>query len=152
MFKKILCPIDFSNHAHEALKMAVLMAEKYEAELSVIHIVDPVPVGMPQAGVAPVNPKVFNISNYEKNMQKVAKEQLDDICQKEISSTVHYDQSISVGHAGEAITEFAEEKGVDLIVLSTHGRTGLKRLLLGSTAEYVIRHASKPVLTVRISE
>jgi len=152
MFKKILCPVDFSAHAHDALKISVELALSCDSELSVINVAEPVPVSIGGVGMASVNPQIFNVAEYQKNMEDAAFEQLQKLCQEMIPDSVNSNIHILVGHAGENVVEFAGQQSVELIVLSTHGRTGLKRLLLGSTAEYIIRHASMPVLSVRIKE
>jgi nucleotide-binding universal stress UspA family protein len=77
-----------------------------------------------------------------------AREQMDDLVEKTDWDGLEVEISLQSGHPGQQICERAKDSGVDLIVTSTHGTTGFKHLLLGSVAEYVIRHAHCPVLVV----
>ena len=83
-----------------------------------------------------------------KYAEKAAREQMHDLVRKADWSGLKVEASLRAGHPGQQICERAKDSGVDLIVTSTHGTTGLKHVLLGSTAEYVVRHAQSPVLVV----
>jgi nucleotide-binding universal stress UspA family protein len=81
-------------------------------------------------------------------IDEAAKQQMRDLVQQTNWNGVEVETSIETGHAGQQICAEATERNADLIAISTHGRTGFKHVLLGSTAEYVVRHASCPVLVV----
>ena len=81
--------------------------------------------------------------------EQVAKEKLQEIAQKHLSGGIGYEILTRVGGAAEGILETAEAVGAELIVLATHGRTGVARFFLGSVAERVVRESSCPVLTIR---
>jgi nucleotide-binding universal stress UspA family protein len=80
--------------------------------------------------------------------EKAARQQMRDFVQNTDWSGLKVEASLQSGHPGQQICERAKDSGVDLIVTSTHGSTGLKHVLLGSTAEYVVRHVPCPVLVV----
>jgi len=142
-FQKILCPIDFSEDSRVALTHAVEIARVSGGELTVLHVVEPVlyPV---EYGMAPV-PTV----DLESSATANARAKLSDLVQEEIGSDLKSQIKVVFGRADQQICDVAREEGFDLIVLATHGLTGLKHLLLGSVAERVVRHSDCPVLTVK---
>lgn len=81
-------------------------------------------------------------------VEKAAQEQMRDLVQRGNWNGIEVETSLQIGHAGQQICAEASDRKADLIVISTHGRTGFKHVLLGSTAEYVVRHASCPVWVV----
>ncbi|MBW2531847.1 MAG: universal stress protein [Deltaproteobacteria bacterium] len=140
---KILCPIDFSKPSDTALEHAEEIARKFGAELVVAHVVEPVlyPVAYGLPPVAPVN--------YEESAKEAAEKALTPIVQAINERGVKARSLVESGTASMRICDLAEEEGFDLVVLATHGYTGLKHVLLGSTAERVVRHCTCPVLTVK---
>lgn len=150
--KKILCPIDFSEHAIAGLRRACELAVDYKAELLLLHVVTPVPVAVPRAGVAPASPTVMDVDAHQEELKKNAAKELRKLKKEKIPKDIKTSNYVVVGNEIDSIVEFAENRKVHMIVITTHGRTGLKRLLLGSTAEGIIRHAKQPVLSVRVSE
>jgi nucleotide-binding universal stress UspA family protein len=140
---KILCPVDFSKPSDAALQHAEEVARKFEAELVVAHVVEPVlyPVAYGLPPVAPVN--------YEENAKEAAEKALQPIVSGLNERGVKSRSLVESGTASMRICDLAEDEGFDLVVLSTHGYTGLKHVLLGSTAERVVRHCRCPVLTVK---
>lgn len=143
---KILCPIDFSKHSQVALEHAESIAAKFGAELIVAHIVEPVlyPVAYGLPPVAPVN--------YEENAKKSAAKALAPIVEGISRRGVPARALVDSGAASMRICDIAEEQGVSMVVVATHGYTGIRHVLLGSTAERVVRKCPCPVLTVKAKE
>jgi nucleotide-binding universal stress UspA family protein len=135
--RTILHPTDFSERAGYALHLAAALARDYGARLVVLHVVTPPTVVYGEA-VVPVSPE---------ELRAPAREQLDRL--RLPRPDVRAERRLEEGEAVEEILRVARDIGADLIVLGTHGRTGLGRLLMGSTAETVVRKASCPVLTVK---
>lgn len=90
----------------------------------------------------------YDLPMLMQQVEKTAKKQMRDLVQRTDWEGIKVETSLEVGHAGEQICDRAQDRHADLIVTSTHGMTGLKHILLGSTAEYVVRHAHCPVLVV----
>ena len=145
-FKKILFPTDFMKGCKEAIPYAVDLTKKYEASLYLVHVIHDIiqATGLYVPHVA--------VDEMFKSMYQEAEKQIRRVYIEEIRglSKVHYD--ILKGIPYEEIVKYAKEKEIDLIVMATHGRKGIDRLLFGSTAEKVVRNATCPVLTVRASE
>lgn len=139
--RRILFPTDFSDAAREAQQYAVAVAERWDAELHLLHVV-PAVVPYPDAA-SPFTSEAEPIL-----MVEVAEKQLNHELDAEWCKNHHYQMATVVGSAVEEILSYATENEIDLIVLGTHGRTGLSRLLIGSVAEKVVRLAKCPVLTV----
>ena len=144
---RILIPTDFSKHSHNALTYAAAFAEKFQAELYLLHVVQDLALFIPDAVTAapPVAPPVEQIT-------AAARAALDEaVCQAPLQGlTVH--PEVREGTPFYEIVTFAKEKDIDLIIMGTHGRGGLAHVLLGSVAEKVVRKAPCPVLTVRHPE
>lgn len=145
-FKKILCPIDFSNHSHAALEHAEEVANKFGAELVVAHVVEPVlyPVAYGMPPVATVN--------YEDAARASAAKAMAPLVEAITKRGGKARTLVTTGLASARICEIVKEETIDLVVLSTHGYTGLKHVLLGSTAERVVRGCPCPVLTIKAQE
>ncbi|MBI4878959.1 MAG: universal stress protein [Planctomycetes bacterium] len=142
-FEKILCPVDFSPDSQVALQYAADLAQSGGGELTVLHVVEPIlyPV---EYGMAPV-PAV----DLESTATANARGKLDELVEAIVAEGVRAATRVVFGRADQQICDVAREGRFDLIVLATHGLTGLKHLLLGSVAERVVRHADCPVLTVK---
>jgi universal stress protein A len=131
--QRILCPVDFSEASAAALAYAEKLTRSTGAELVLVHAFD-IPASLTYADVQnPADPAV--------------RAQLEDL--PLTSSAVKTVRVLHAGPPGEVICWLAQHRECDLIVMGTHGRTGLKHLLLGSVAEYVMRHARCPVVTFR---
>jgi len=139
----ILVPLDFSIHSQRALQHAVLFAQQFDATLTLLHVVEPV-VYPAEFGYAPVAIDTLNRSSVT-----TAQERLVEFIDKKVPAEVRSEMLVKAGSAFDEITRTAREIGADLIIVSTHGYTGLKHVLLGSTAERVVRHAPCPVLVLR---
>jgi universal stress protein A len=144
--KKILCPTDFSDYSFKALALADELAEHFSAELLVAHIIGPIPVAPVIPGIAP---STFNVSKYAKELEATSLQTMEKIVEEKVSLAQSVRTIVEEGEAGSEIVRVAEEEGVDLIVISTHGVTGLDRLFFGSVTEEVVRKARCAVLTIR---
>jgi nucleotide-binding universal stress UspA family protein len=133
----ILLPTDFSPYSDTAFRLACSVARDYGARLILLHVVSP-PVMVYGEGVLPVDP-VENRNTLLERLQELASRALK----------IPVDHRVVEGDAATVILQVAEETKCDLIVMGTHGRTGLGRLLMGSVAEKVSRRAPCPVLTVK---
>lgn len=144
MYERILVPVDGSDHAREAAEHAIDLAEQCGATL---HVMSVVWTGTPYAGwEAPGLPQTDLISSLEEQAQRVIDEVVDLAERSGIESVEVLEASEQVA---ARILAYADQADVDLIVMGTHGRSGIARFLLGSVAEHVLRQANVPVMTVR---
>lgn len=139
----ILCPTDFSGPACTCVRAASELTEHFGAELLLVNIVPAVPTLPPDPNY------VFKIPEYEQYLHKDAEKQLQKTRDELIARNVKVRTQVGHGAAAEEIVLIAKTEGADLIVISTHGSTGLERWVFGSVAEKVVRLAECPVLTVR---
>jgi nucleotide-binding universal stress UspA family protein len=144
--KKIVVPQDFSEYSLHALKYAVTLAGLFNSELVVLHVVEPI-----------VYPADFSfgqvsIPAMEEEIRKHSEEQLNELVTNEIPNSIKTTSIIKVGKPFIEIIDVAKAENADLIVISSHGRTGMDHVLFGSTADKVVRKAPCPVLTVRPHE
>jgi nucleotide-binding universal stress UspA family protein len=137
LFKNILCPVDFDDNSVAILKLAAELSEEADGTLWLLHVI---PVLVAEAGV-PLEP--FPISEQD------AKAKLEEIARDHLGEKARHQILVRVGDPARVILKVAEERNVDSIVMATHGRKGIGRLLLGSVAEQVVRGSTRPVLTVR---
>ena len=136
--KKILVPVDFSECSKKALQYAIPFARQFGAELTLLHLVQRYPMA---TEVGPV--EIESVEDVQESLEALRGTVGDAVPAKAL---------VRVGDSYFGIIEAAKELGIDLIILSTHGRKGLERVLLGSTTEKVVRHAGCPVLIVREHE
>ncbi len=144
--KKILFPTDFTEGALAALPHAVDLAKSYKAKLYLLHVI----YDMNMSTGLNV-PHVSFDALYEE-MEKGAKKELDNFGAELREGFKDVECSVVRGVPYEEILKFAGEKAVDLIVIGTHGRSGIDRVIFGSTAEKVVRNSDCPVLTVKIQK
>jgi nucleotide-binding universal stress UspA family protein len=145
MSRRILHPSDFSSGSGAAFKKAVEMAKANRGELMLVHVVSPV---VPVAGEGYISPKTYE--DIAASSRAWAQKQLGRLLAKARTAGVRAKASvIEGGSAHEQIVRFARSKRADLIVMGTHGRSGLAKLFLGSVAGRVVAAAPCPVLTVR---
>ena len=138
---KILCPTDFSDLSKNALAQAVALARWYEAEITVLYVA---PVAITAAEVAYI-PSPWLSPEMREKLRGDLHAFADSARQQGI--TVRID--LSEGNPATEILDTARTDAFDLIVMGTHGRRGLSRVMMGSVAEDVVRHAPCPVLVVR---
>ena len=165
IYAHILVPTDFSPAAQRALEYAVEEATQHQARLTLLHVLDQhhqttavyyvkdAPQGGTGYGEFGEKLPAFPASQPQtvrQDYQEEALVQLHDL--RPASFAGVWEAQVTAGNPAEEIVAMAESLDVDLIVMSTHGRTGLSRFLLGSVAEKVVRHAPCPVLTVRQRE
>lgn len=151
--EKIVCPTDFSDPAHEALAVACELAEHFAAELIVLHVTQKLPlaVAATPAAMASATPEhgTFDVAGYQELLTNQAAEQLDQLVAQQVPARIRVRKLVAWGSPATVIVDTAEEQEADMIVIATHGRTGVRRFLFGSVAEKVVRTATRPVLTVQ---
>jgi len=140
--RTILVATDFSEQADDALEYAVEMAARLDATIHLVHSTPLPPISLPEMGMT------YTASMME-TMKSGAMTRLDAYATKYRDRVSMAPVRIELGDPRDVIDRVAEDIGADLIVMGTHGRRGVKRLLLGSVAEAVVRTAPCPVLTVR---
>ncbi|MEI7820653.1 MAG: universal stress protein [Verrucomicrobiota bacterium] len=141
--RRILVPIDFSEHSQKALRYALAFARQFEAEVMLVHIVEQ----MVYPGDWMYPPLAATDFEAEKREKMISRLQALDA-----GSGIRTKHIVRLGRAWQEVIEIAQEMKCDMIILATHGYTGLKHALLGSVAEKIVRHAPCPVLTVRPEE
>jgi len=144
MSRRILHPSDFSRASGAAFKKAVEIAKSDRGELMLVHVVSPV---VPMAGDGYVSPKMYE--EIAASNRAWAQKELNKLVAKAKTSGVRAKAAVLEGAAYDQIVRFARSKRADLIVMGTHGRSGIAKLFLGSVAGRVVAAASCPVLTVR---
>ncbi len=138
---KILVPVDYSDSGDAAMAYAVLLAKEYDAEMHLMHVYEQpttfVDSGFTGAPIpAETSPALLNEEEAKLNRVMPAE-------------GVKFRHSFVVGTPAEALVDYAKDNQIDLVVMGTHGRTGISRLLMGSVAEGVVRNAPCPVLTIK---
>ena len=138
----MLVPIDFSATADQALAYAIALAQQLHARLTLLHVLDMTPVTMEEmtAGV---------VATYLEEQEIEAQRLLQASLERVQRAGLQGDSLLVQGTPFQAIVDTAGEQGVDLIIMGTHGRTGLAHVFLGSVAEHVVRQAPGPVLVTR---
>lgn len=145
--KRILVPTDFSKFSHQALMYGVALAEKFGAEICLLHVVQDLAVFIPDmVTVAP--PIVPSLEQMTAAVQAA----FDRIVRENALERFSFRREVCQGTPFLEIIRFAKENDVDLIVMGTHGHSGLIHVLLGSVTDKVVRKAPCPVLTVRHPE
>jgi nucleotide-binding universal stress UspA family protein len=142
--REILFATDFSPPSQHALKYACELAEKFDSQLHVLHVLQDLMPFMGEPGML-----MPNVSNYLIEVRESAQRALQDLPPKEYPAAGQAVRVLRSGSPFLEIVRYVKEAGIDLIVIGTHGRTGLKHVLMGSVAENVVRKAHCPVLTVR---
>lgn len=143
-YEKILLTTDGSQASEKAVDEAVKLAKNCEAKIHVLYVVD--------TGVESQYDSVNDLMSETKSSRKleqVGEKALKSITVKLEEEAIQFEKSIVKGKPFQKINSFAEENNMDVIVMSTNGRSGLDRMLLGSVTEKVIRTSNIPVLTVR---
>lgn len=136
IFQRILCPVDFDSNSVAALRLAKELAQRDNAKLYLFH------------SIPPTDPLVVSAPMLAKRTEEEARRELGKIETGELGGVPH-ELLLRVGHPSEEVITVAKDLRADLIVMATHGRTGIPHLVIGSVAERVVREAPCPVLTVR---
>ena len=143
-FGKILIAVDFSENSEYAFDYALTLVKQFAGELTILHVIN-----------EPVDLRGFYVPHIsfeqlEKEIEEGAHKMMEKFCAARLADFSNYQTAIVSGVPYEEIIRKAEEMAASLIVVGTHGRTGLDHLIFGSTAERVVRSASCPVLTIRL--
>lgn len=140
MYDQILLPTDGSEGARAAVSEAIDLAEQHDATLHLLYVVDTSAAsGIPES----------HVSNLENLLEVAGERALSDVAEAASTRGIDYQQTINRGPVHTAIIDYADANDIDLIVMATHGRSGIDRVLLGSVTERVIKQATPPVLVVR---
>ena len=143
--RSILLPTDFSECARRAVPVAAEMSRLLGARVICLHVVEPV---VPPVGWAPIS-GALPVADFGEQLDESAGRELPAFSGGEEFEGLDVEELVAHGEPAAEIVRVARERGVGLIVISSHGRTGLGRILFGSTAEAVVRHAHCPVLVVK---
>jgi len=145
-FKTILFATDFSESSDYAFQYAYSVAKKFNARLLLVHVIN-----------EPVDLRGFYVPHIsfeklEEEIEEGAQKMMEKFCRTHIRDYDNYESIIVPGIPYDEIIKKATDSSADLIILGTHGRTGLDHVLFGSTAEKVVRKSPVPVMTIRIGE
>ena len=156
MFEKILVPLDGSTYSARAIPYAIAMAEKFDSEIILLQVVRPV---SPLAPTSPTGTLIASPATNKLLVQQAAEEQTQNIdgvrCYLEYQANLIRGQQLKVsykivvGDPAEAIIEFCQKEAISLVIMTTTGKSGLKRALLGSVTDRVIREPGFPVFAIR---
>jgi nucleotide-binding universal stress UspA family protein len=142
-FNVIVVPTDLSEYSLRALPYAVGLAERFDARLKILC------VNEPAVPISDVTWGGIDVHATDEALLTEARRTVERIIHEQVPKGVNVEATVITGNAVEGIIEFAGEQNADLLVMCTHGRTGLSHVLMGSTAEAVVRRAPCPVLTLR---
>ena len=140
--KRILVPLDFSSSSRRALRFAREWAARFGSEVFLLHVIEPMNT-FGVLGTEPIMPLL------PPDFHEQARAELENFVRQEFPDSAKVSVHLRDGIAYDEIATAARELGADIIIIATHGRSGLSHVLLGSTAERVVRHAPCPVLTLR---
>ena len=142
---KILVPTDFSDFSKPAMRYACAIAARFESELHLLHVVPDAAMLVPEAGGLGGS----GLVDQSDALEEAAKSQLAALPENDWDNGKEIVRVTRIGATFYEVIQYAKEQDVDLIVIGTHGRSGLMHLLMGSVAENVVRKAPCPVLTVK---
>ncbi|OGW39255.1 MAG: hypothetical protein A2Y97_00980 [Nitrospirae bacterium RBG_13_39_12] len=143
--KSILFPTDFSEGSSNALNYAVDLSKRYGAKLHIVHVVHTI------YNVTGWYVPHTSLDEVYKDLEKSAQKELESYASEELRGFKDIERKVLTGIPHEVIVQFVKDNKIDLIVMGSHSRKGIDRVLFGSTASQVVRFAPCPVLTVRIS-
>lgn len=142
---RILVPTDFSEFSRPAIKYGCAIAARFDAELHLLHVVpDPVML-IPEVAQFSVE----SLQTQAKKLHDAAQMRLSQLPGEDFVSARPIVREVRIGPAFLEIVDYAEKQNIDLLVIGTHGRSGIMHLLMGSVAERVVRKSPCPVLTVK---
>jgi nucleotide-binding universal stress UspA family protein len=154
MFKRLLVPLDGSRFASRALRYATEVAQRFGAEVVLIEVIKAatsvIDAGAP-VGVSPVGSEIAVQAALEADKRNAAraKRYLSGKVRTMRSRHIQSSYQVLLGDTAHSIIEFSEKENIDLVVMTTHGKSGLRRAVMGSVADVVIRESGKPVLVIR---
>lgn len=148
MFKSILVPLDGSKLAEKALPYAEALAEKFEAELILVQVLQLIPeiIGGPHGGMVFYEQSVQDRQIATDYLNSIMK-RLRELHQLPVRTVLLEDRAVA-----DAIINLASQTSINLIVMSTHGRSGLSRWVFGSVANKILSHAPCPIFLIRVTE
>lgn len=138
----ILVPIDFSSDADDAVDMAISLARELGSRITLLHVIHDVYIGVGEMAAALP-------TSYYDEIEADVKREIQTYLNKVVEAGLQGDSIVVHGVPFQSILDTVAEQNIDLVVMGTHGRTGLKHVLLGSVAEKVIRMATCPVMVTR---
>jgi nucleotide-binding universal stress UspA family protein len=139
IFSKILCPIDFERDSMDALDLARAMAKQNSATVCLLTVIAIPPAGATALPPVPIFPNLEFEAETRRRLEALAKKKL---------AGVSHETFVASGSAALEILNLSAKRGIDLIVMGTHGYKGVKHFFLGSVAERVVRESPVPVLTI----
>jgi nucleotide-binding universal stress UspA family protein len=151
----ILWPSDGGDPSYKALEAAIAIAEKFNARIYALRVVAPVPplagpgyAPMAGAGYESMAIKGYDVPLYQQELLKSAENDLSQVVAKKVPKHIEISCEVKIGTPAEVIIKFAREKNIDIIIMATHGRTGISRFMIGSVAEKTIRQSTIPLLII----
>lgn len=142
-FKEIVVPTDFSEHSLRAIDYSVEIADKFASHLTLVYVVEPL------LQATDLTWTTVDFEELNKAHRASAENQMKEIVDQRVPKGAAVGTAILFGKPSVEILKYARDENADLIVMATHGRGALSHILMGSTAERVVRKASCPVLTVK---
>lgn len=143
--QRILVPIDFSKHAEALLQKARHVAAAFEAQVDLLHVIEPLPSLVSSSGLMSIHDLVPDI-------REKSRRELERLLRNVEGPDVPAEMHLAEGHAAAEIVRFAEEEDIDLVMMASHGLSGLERFFIGSVTERVMRTAPCPVWSLRVLE
>src|SRR5882724_2495754 len=143
--RSILVPTDFSECGNYALSYAASLARTFGSSITCVHVIEPIVPTVGYSGMTEPMP----IADIAEQLEDSAERELPKLAECDECAGLDIEELVVHGEAASEIVRVAKERSIDLIVIASHGRTGLGRILFGSTAEAIVRHAPCPVLVVK---
>ena len=141
-FKNILFPIDFSECSEQVFSNALQMAETFGAKLYLLFVARDI------SYLTTIDVSPDFLMNTVAEVARAAEKKIEAFCGTHLGGFSNYETKVALGNPAEEIVKYADDQGIDLIIMGTHGRKGLERTFMGSVADHVIKHAGVPVMTV----
>lgn len=149
--RAILWPTESYTPSQKIIDAVVTLAERFQAKIYVLHAVTPIPIFPESVSAVEVVP-TFDVGLYEHELVKTAKKSLAAVARQQVPEGMDAESHVVVGHPRDVILDFVEEKNIDVVVMATHGRSGVDRLLIGSVAESTIRHCPVPLFVIPLGQ
>lgn len=156
MFKRLLVPLDGSRLGSRAVRYATEIAQHFSAEVILLHVIESaIPISAPIDAMSSIqSPPSTEIAarvafEADKRNAAHAKQYLSRKVRAMKSQDIQASYQVVVGHPAQSIMEFTDNEKIDLVVMTTHGRSGLGRAVMGSVADEVIRDSGLPILVIR---
>lgn len=140
--RKILVPVDFSSYSKSTIEYASMIAERFDATVILMHVIDSAPYSVTDT---------FKLVDHQKVLQTLAGSLLQSLVEELRARNLEVKSHLVWGNPNREILDKSQREKVDLIVMGTHGRTGLPHVIMGSVAEKTVRLSRVPVLTVPLS-